>query len=71
MVAPVLEELSRELAGRLKVVKVNVDQSPRLSARFDARSIPMLVVIHDGEVRRKLIGAQPKAALRQALGPYL
>ena len=71
MVAPVLEELSRELAGRLKVIKVNVDQNPRLAARFNARSIPMLVVMRDGQVRETVVGAQPKAALRQTLAPYL
>lgn len=70
-VAPVLEELSRELAGRLKVVKVNVDENPRLAARFNARSIPMLVVFHEGKVRETVVGAQPKAALRQTLAAYL
>lgn len=71
MVAPVLEELAREHAGELKVVKVNVDDNPGLARRFDARSIPMLAIFRDGEARRTLVGAQPKAALRQALAPYL
>ena len=71
MVAPVLEELSRELAGSLKVVKINVDEKPRLQARFNARSIPMLVVMYQGEVRQTLIGAQTKGALRNALASYL
>ena len=66
-----LEELSRELAGRLKVVKVNVDQNPHLSQRFNARSIPMLVVMRDGQVRETVVGAQSKAMLRQALTPHL
>jgi thioredoxin 2 len=70
-VAPVLEELSRDLAGRLKVVKVNVDENPGLASRFQARSIPLLAVIAKGEVRERLLGAQPKAALRQALAPYV
>ena len=71
MVAPVLEDLARELAGRLEVVKVNVDENPRLGARFDARSIPLLLVVRAGEVQERLLGAQPKAKLRQALAPYL
>ena len=71
MVAPVLEALSRELAGRLKVIKVNVDDNPRLAARFDARSIPTLVLLQDGEVRERVLGAQPKAALRSLIDPYL
>ncbi len=71
MVAPVLAELSRELAGRLKVIKVNVDENPRLAQRFNARSIPMLLVFQDGEIRETLLGAQPKAALRRTLDKYL
>ena len=70
-VAPVLADLSRELAGRLKVVKVNVDQNPQLAARFQARSIPMLLVMQDSEVKETLLGARPKGALRQSLAPYL
>lgn len=64
-VAPVLEELSQEMAGRLKVVKVNVDENPRLASHFNARSIPMLVLMQHGEVRETVVGAQPKAALRR------
>ena len=70
-VAPVLEELSRELAGKLKVVKVNVDENPRLAARFNARSIPMLVLIEGGQVLETVVGAQPKAALRQLVDAHL
>jgi thioredoxin 2 len=71
MVAPVLQELSVEFAGRLKVVKVDVDRSPRLAAQFQARSIPTLVLLKQGEVRDRWVGAQPKAALRKALAPHL
>ena len=49
-VAPVLEELVRDFAGRLKVVKVNVDDNHGLARRFDATSIPTLVVLRDGQV---------------------
>jgi thioredoxin 2 len=70
-VAPVLEELSRDLAGRLKVVKVNVDENPGLAGRYQARSIPLLTVIANGQVRERLLGAQPKSALKRALAPYL
>ena len=44
MVAPILETMAAEFAGRLKVVKVNVDESPRIAQRFEAMSIPMLVL---------------------------
>lgn len=67
MVAPVLEQLSTDYAGKLKVVKVNVDDSPATAARFDARSIPTLVLLKDGAVVDRVIGAQPKAALAAAI----
>lgn len=71
MVAPVLEQLSKEYAGRIKVVKVNVDDSPRTAARFDARSIPTLVLLDHGNVVERVIGAQPKPALAAAIDKAL
>lgn len=65
MVAPVLEQISKEYAGKVKVVKVNVDDSPRAAQRFQAQSIPTLVLLHDGKTVDRVIGAQPKAALVQ------
>ena len=70
-VGPVLEELSREFAGRLKVVKVNVDENPALSRRFDATSIPTLVVIRGGRVVDRIVGALPKGDLTVRLTPHL
>jgi thioredoxin 2 len=70
-VAPVLEQLSREWAGRLKVVKVNVDENPALARRFDARSIPTLVVLRDGRVVDRIVGALPKPELSIRLTPHL
>ena len=63
-VSPVLEQLAGELAGRLKLVKVNVDESPNLSRRFDAQAIPTLVLLQGGDVIAKQVGAAPAAALR-------
>lgn len=63
MVAPVLEKLSRRFAGQLKVVKVNVDNAPRTSQRFDASSIPTLVMTDRGRVVKRIIGAQPEPVL--------
>ena len=71
MVAPVLEELSRELAGKIKVVKVNVDENPSLSQRFGAQSIPMLVLVRGDRTLETVVGAQPKAALHQLVKPHL
>jgi thioredoxin 2 len=70
-VAPILEELSREYAGRLKVVKVNVDENPALAQRFQAFSIPTLVVIRSGRVVDRIVGALPKSQLAVRLTPYL
>ena len=70
-VSPILEELATENAGRLKVVKVNVDENPALSARFDARSIPTLVVLRDGRVVDRVVGALPKPQLAARLSPHL
>ena len=64
MVAPVLEKLSVEFAGTLKVVKVNVDESPLTAQRYEARSIPMLLFMRDGELVDTVIGAQPEHVLR-------
>lgn len=63
-IAPVLEELSGELAGRLKIVKVNVDEAPELAQQYSVRSIPTLLVIKDGQVAGQMVGAMPKSALK-------
>lgn len=70
-VSPILEQLAAEYAGRLKVVKVNVDENPRLAARFDARSIPTLLVLRDGRVVDRIVGALPKLDLVIRLTPNL
>ena len=62
-VAPGVERAAHELAGRLKVVKVNVDEANRVAARFDARSIPTLVVLDGGTVVDRRVGALPPDAL--------
>jgi len=67
LVSPALETLAREQAGRLKLVKVDVDQAPAVARRFDARSIPTLVLLRDGEVVARQIGAAPEHALRRWL----
>lgn len=70
-VALVLAELAQELAGRLKVVKVDVDANPRTAARFGVQDIPLLLLFRDGEVVEKVVGAQPKAALTRLIQSHL
>jgi thioredoxin 2 len=71
VVGPILEDLSRDYAGRLKVVKVNVDDNPVTAQRFEAFSIPTMVVIKNGRVVDRIVGAMPKGALTIRLTPYL
>lgn len=67
MIAPTLESLSRELAGTLKIVKVNVDDNPRTATRFKAQSIPMLLVMDGGQVVDTMIGVQPAPMLKSRI----
>jgi len=71
MVAPVVEALSREHAGRLKVVKLNVDENPVTAGRYRVQSIPTLLVFKDGELVETLVGAMPKAVLAGKLMPHM
>ena len=64
MVSPALEQLARDLAGKVKLVKVNVDTSPQVSQRFGVQAIPTLLVLRRGQVAARQTGAVPLAALR-------
>ena len=63
MIAPALEEIAAENAGKLKVGKVNVDEEMELAMRFGVTSIPLLVVMKDGKIVNKSVGAMPKAKI--------
>jgi thioredoxin 1 len=69
-IAPTVEELASEYAGKLKVVKVDVDENPDVSSRYGVQSIPTLLVFKGGEVVERLIGAYPKNMLLQKLQPH-
>jgi len=71
MVAPVLERLAIRYAGKIKVVKVNVDDNPQSARRFDASSIPTLVFLKDGKVVDRVVGAQPEPALASTIDMLL
>src|SRR4051812_3246422 len=71
MVTPVVEELARTAAGRIKVVKLDVDGAPEIGARYQAQSIPLLVLHREGREVDRRVGALPPQALRQWLDPQL
>jgi thioredoxin 2 len=71
MISPVLADLAARHAGRLKIVKVNVDEEPALGQRFEASSIPLLVVLREGREVDRIVGALPRAALEARLAPVV
>jgi thioredoxin 2 len=64
MVSPALAEVAADMAGQIKLVKVNVDESPRLQQRFGVQSIPTLLLLRDGQESARHVGAAPAPALR-------
>jgi thioredoxin 1 len=71
MIAPVLEEIASEHAGRLRIAKLNVDENLDVSRRFEVMSIPTLILFKDGEPQLRIIGAKGKGQLLQELHPFL
>lgn len=67
MIAPAIDELAAELAGKVRVAKLNVDENPATASRFDIRSIPTLLVISGGREVDRIVGAQSKQAIRARL----
>ena len=63
-IAPSLEELSEEMASKLKIVQINVDENPSISQTYSIRSIPALMIFKDGEKISEKMGALPKSALQ-------
>src|SRR5690349_24982436 len=67
-IAPVVEELAKEYAGKLKVVKMNVDENPQTPSRYGVRGIPNLILFKGGQVKEQIVGAVPKTQLVKAIG---
>ena len=67
MIAPVIDQLAGEWAGRVRVVKLNVDDNPQTAARFGLRSIPTLLVMKDGREVDRLVGVPPKQEIARRL----
>lgn len=71
MIAPIVDEIAQTYAGRVKVVKVNVDESRQTAARYGVRGIPMLLVFNGGQVQATQVGAVGKAQLGQMVESVL
>jgi thioredoxin 1 len=71
MIAPVLEDIAKEHAGRIQIAKLNVDDNPNVARRYEVMSIPTLLVIADGEVKKRLVGAKGKPQLLEELAEFI
>ena len=65
MIAPALEEIAGSLGDKVKIVKLNVDESPATATKYGIQSIPTLMIFKDGQMASRQIGAKPKQALEQ------
>ncbi len=66
-IAPVVEEIAREYAGKLKVMKMNVDDNPKTPSLYGVRGIPNLILFQGGQVKEQIVGAVPKSQLLKAI----
>jgi thioredoxin 1 len=71
MISPVLEEIAEEQAGKVQIVKLNIDDNLDVTRRFDVMSIPTLILFKDGEPQMRLIGAKPKGQLLEEISAFL
>ena len=70
-IAPVLDEIAAENAGKLSIAKLNVDDNPAIAQRFGVMSIPTLILFKDGQPAKRLVGAKGKGQLLQELSEFL
>jgi thioredoxin 1 len=71
MVAPVVDEISEQYKGQIKVVKVNTDENPQVASQYGIRSIPTLMIFKEGQKVDMVVGAVPKSTLASTLEKYL
>ncbi len=71
MIAPILDDLSTEMADKIKIAKVNVDENRDLATQFGIRSIPCLLIFKGGQVKGQMVGAMSKTQLKEKLSAYL
>ncbi|GAB1611837.1 MULTISPECIES: thioredoxin [Mammaliicoccus] len=70
MIAPVLEDLAKDVEGKANIVKLDVDENQETAAKYEVMSIPTLIVFKDGEPVDKVVGFQPKEQLEQVLAKH-
>jgi len=70
-IAPILEEIATEQAGKVTIAKLNIDENLDVTRRFEVMSIPTLLLFKDGQPVQRLIGAKPKGALLQEISAHL
>lgn len=71
MIHPIIDELAKEYAGKLKCYKLNTDESPSTATRYGIRSIPTVIIFKDGEKKDAVIGAVPKTTLTTSIEKFL
>jgi thioredoxin len=71
MVSPVVEEIARDFADRLKAAKLNVDDNPQTARQYGVMSIPTLIVFKDGQEKARVVGARGKEAILRELEPHI
>ncbi len=71
MIAPILEEIASEQAGRITIAKINIDEHPEAAMRFGVMSIPTMLLFKQGELAHRTVGAKPKGKLLEELAPHL
>ena len=71
MIGPILEDLATELDGKIKIVKVNVDENNQTAVKFSIRSIPTLMMIKDGVVKAQHIGAASKSQIKEFINQHI
>ena len=70
-VAPVLEEIASEYAGKITIAKVNIDENPGIARDYRIMSIPTMSVFNKGEIVKSIVGARPKASILKELGEFV
>ncbi len=71
MIAPILDQIADEHAGKIKIAKLNVDDNPDIARRFDVMSIPTLILFSNGQPAKRMVGAKGKGQLLEELSDYL